>query len=93
MSELTTRLREIVKAITEGNRNELTMRVPAEPKRDADLVISDAADLLDNYEYRLVSIRQAIHGFDMNTIDDPYEALEIIQKALRAAERQEQSDG
>lgn len=47
MSDKVQRLREIVDAITKGNRDELTMRVPAEPDRDADLVISWAADEIE----------------------------------------------
>lgn len=43
----TKRLREIAHAIADGNANELTMRVPAEPGRDADLVVMSAADELD----------------------------------------------
>jgi hypothetical protein len=44
MSDRVNRLREIAGAIADGNRDELTMRVPAEPDRDADLVVSWAAD-------------------------------------------------
>ncbi len=48
------RLREIAKAIADGNDAELTMRVPAETERDADLVCGAAADsltaLLEVYE-------------------------------------------
>lgn len=47
--ELVQRLRELAKAVTEGPeavRREFTMRIPAEPNRDADLVLSQAADLL-----------------------------------------------
>jgi hypothetical protein len=43
----TDRLREISLAIASGNRSELSMRVPAEPDRDADLVIMAAADEID----------------------------------------------
>lgn len=39
-------LNEIVYAITTGDRSELTMRIPAEPDRDADLVITEAAQRL-----------------------------------------------
>lgn len=37
------RLDEIAQAIADRNMSELSMRVPAEPDRDADLVISSAA--------------------------------------------------
>ena len=45
------RLRELAHAVTKGPeaiRGECTMRVPAEPLRDADLVLSAAADMLES---------------------------------------------
>lgn len=48
LHELARRLREISNAIAKGDRSELTMRVPAEPKRDADLVTAAAADLIES---------------------------------------------
>lgn len=47
---LSPRLRELSDAVTQGREavaREFTMRVPAEPNRDADLVLSRAADELD----------------------------------------------
>ncbi len=44
------RLRELGKAVTEGREGllrEFTMRVPAEPDRDADLILYAAADLIE----------------------------------------------
>lgn len=44
--ELADRLDQLADAITKGfdaARSEFTMRIPAEPKRDADLVLSEAA--------------------------------------------------
>ena len=41
--DIVDRLKEISQAIAEGNRDELTMRVPAAPERDADLVTANAA--------------------------------------------------
>ena len=49
-AECVARLRELSHAITQGRETmlrEFTMRVPAEPKRDADLVLATAADLLE----------------------------------------------
>lgn len=40
---LTARLKELSKAIANGDFNELNMRIPAEVDRDADIVISEAA--------------------------------------------------
>lgn len=48
--ELAKRLRELSKAVTEGPEGwhrEFTMRIPAEPKRDADLVLQCAAARLE----------------------------------------------
>jgi hypothetical protein len=47
MADRVKRLREIADAIARGDRSELTMRVPAEPDRDADLVVSWAADEIE----------------------------------------------
>ena len=50
-TKLTLRLRELSHAVTQGREavaSEFTMRVPAEPKRDADLVLSTAADVIDD---------------------------------------------
>ena len=45
------RLRQLVRAIAEGRTSgEFTMRVPAEPDRDADLVISWAAGELERLQ-------------------------------------------
>jgi hypothetical protein len=47
---LVARLRELATAVTQGREavlREFTMRIPAEPTRDADLVLSTAADLLE----------------------------------------------
>ena len=44
------RLRELSKAVTEGRESvarEFTMRIPAELDRDADLVLSQAAKMLE----------------------------------------------
>jgi hypothetical protein len=44
------RLRQLADSVTQGRdavAREFTMRVPAEPERDADLVLSTAADELD----------------------------------------------
>jgi hypothetical protein len=44
------RLRELADAVTQGRdavAREFTMRVPAEPERDADLVLSKAADEIE----------------------------------------------
>lgn len=40
------RLDQLALAVANGDRSEFTMRVPAEPDRDADLVLSEAARLL-----------------------------------------------
>jgi len=56
MTVLTTRLRELALAITEGKETllrEFTMRVPAEPERDADIVLSTAANRIGALERAL----------------------------------------
>lgn len=53
MSELTDRLRELSRAVSDGRMGEFTMRVPAEPKRDADIVLADAADEIERLQSQL----------------------------------------
>ena len=45
-SVLIERLKELADAIAKGNRDELTMRIPAEVDRDADIVLMEAAKRL-----------------------------------------------
>jgi len=40
-------LKELADAIAKGNRDELTMRIPAEVDRDADIVLMEAAKRLE----------------------------------------------
>lgn len=60
MSEtLIRRLRELSHAITEGKEardREFTMRIPAEPERDADLVLSTAADRIAKLEAKIAML-------------------------------------
>jgi len=46
-SVLIERLKELADALTKGNRDELTMRIPAEVDRDADIVLAEAAKRLE----------------------------------------------
>lgn len=46
------RLRELSQAVAEGRMGEFSMRVPAEPERDADLVLQSAAALLESANRR-----------------------------------------
>lgn len=52
------RLRELAHAVTLGpdGHHEFTMRVPAEPDRDADLVLSSAADEIDRLRARVATL-------------------------------------
>lgn len=47
MSDIVERLRQIANAIADHNMPELTMRIPAEPDRDADLVVMRAANEIE----------------------------------------------
>lgn len=60
--ELAKRLDELSKAVTqgpEGWHREFTMRVPAEPKRDADLVLQSAAARLRSLQRRVQELESA----------------------------------
>ena len=48
-SVLIERLKELADALTKGNRDELTMRIPAEVDRDADIVLMEAAKRLEYF--------------------------------------------
>lgn len=48
-TKLAARLRELARAVAEHRMGEFTMRVPAEPERDADIVLMDAAELLEKW--------------------------------------------
>ena len=50
---IVSRLRVIANAIADANYNELTMRIPAEPDRDADIVTMRAADLIERLAARV----------------------------------------
>jgi hypothetical protein len=54
------RLRQLADAVTQGRdavAREFTMRVPAEPERDADLVLSKAADEIDRLRAEVEALR------------------------------------
>lgn len=57
------RLRVIAKAISEEDWRELSMRVPAEPERDADLVVMKAADLLEQQAERIKELEAERDGW------------------------------
>lgn len=54
------RLRQLADAVTQGRdavAREFTMHVPAEPERDADLVLSKAADEIDRLRAEVDALR------------------------------------
>ena len=86
------RLRELAHAVTLGEDgwHEFTMRVPAEPKRDADLVLSSAADLIEaliaipHYSDPKLSESRCI-GCDCtkeHQMHDPYCPVARVEKLL-----------
>lgn len=48
-SVLIERLKELAEAIAKGDKGELTMRIPAEVDRDADIVLAEAAKRLEYF--------------------------------------------
>lgn len=81
----TKRLREIAHAIADGNANELTMRVPAEPGRDADLVVMSAADELDRLREDRDAFRASseIRGAEVERMRARVALLEPVASAAR----------
>lgn len=53
MNIIVERLRQIAKSISAWNLSDLTMRIPAEPDRDADLVVMRSADLIEQQAARI----------------------------------------
>ena len=82
LENLICRLNELANAITRGGESkdrELTMRVPAECDRDADLVIGEAARRLQQAEQENERVRQAnldvmMHFEDMKACKERAEA-------------------
>ncbi|MDE3021641.1 MAG: hypothetical protein KGI54_07250 [Pseudomonadota bacterium] len=66
------RLAELSIAVAENRRNEFTMRVPAEPDRDADLVLQDAANIVRAYAATLDQPQSLLTG---NTPEGKHYAL------------------
>ncbi len=57
-TDLIARLRVIANAIADGNYSELTMRIPAEPDRDADIVVMRSALALESLEQQVAALKQ-----------------------------------
>ena len=52
------RCAQLSRAVATGDRNAFTMRVPAEPDRDADLVLSSVAVALERYAELLEEVEK-----------------------------------
>lgn len=94
---LVLRLRELAQAVTQGPdalRRECTMRIPAEPDRDADLVLSEAANRLKrlaSLEAENARLREALHNcvalLDFISPISPKEVdMTLVNDARRAAQ-------
>ena len=60
MEVLISRLHEIASVISKGDHHELTMRIPAEVDRDADLVVSEAGMRLKRLGEENAKLRERI---------------------------------
>lgn len=58
------RLRQIAKSISAWDLADLTMRIPADPDRDADLVVMRAADLIEQQAARIAELEAAMPLYD-----------------------------
>ena len=63
-TDLIARLRVIANAIADGNYSELTMRIPAEPDRDADIVVMRSALALESLEQQNAELVAALKDWD-----------------------------
>lgn len=57
MSDITQRLRQLSDAVTREDWKAFSMRVPAEPDRDADLVLMSAADEIERLRVEIAELR------------------------------------
>ena len=76
---IASRLRVIANAIADANYNELTMRIPAEPDRDADIVTMRAAALIERLAARVPD----------GCVVVPMKATAEIRTALRVSGRRD----
>ncbi len=75
------RLRELSDAVTKNKRDEFTMRVPAEPSRDADLVLSSAADLIERLISEQPKPAPLVDTFDFGGVMFRRDAVVAVGKA------------
>lgn len=96
MSELTDRLRELSRAAAAGNHREFYMSIPAQPKRDADLVLDEAAKLIESYESRLDAAQKRICALEELAPKDSEEIVEhwdaLRSQAQEADERRQAAE-
>lgn len=62
MADITKRLRQLGHAVADGRMDEFTMRVPAEPDRDADIVLCAASDEIIRLRARIAEIESQERG-------------------------------
>ncbi len=90
------RLDELSKAVTQGRETvgrEFTMRVPAEPDRDADLVLSSAAERIRELEASNADLYQALkeslHFMETANVGPPRYVVTLCRAALAKARGEE----
>jgi hypothetical protein len=72
-TDLIARLRVIANAIADGNYSELTMRIPAEPDRDADIVVMRSALALESLEQQVAALTK-----ERNALQDKLNAVVTV---------------
>lgn len=58
MADTTVRLKQLAHAVADHNWDELSMRIPAEPERDADLVLLRAAKEIESLRATISRLRE-----------------------------------
>jgi hypothetical protein len=79
------RLRELSGAIIRGRdaqAGEFTMRIPAECDRDADLVLSEAANRLNAMQTRVAELVMAVNLACDNALEDDPDVWRKVDRAL-----------
>lgn len=84
--EIAERLWQLMRAVTTGDMSEFTMRVPADPKRDADLMLAEASRRLK----AMGAMRAALVEITgMNGPNTAGSARKVAREALAEAEAKE----
>ena len=88
-TNLIKRLRVIANAIADGNYSELTMRIPAEPDRDADIVVMRSALALADLEQQVAALTKERNDLERISSIQAANAFHLAAAQAREAKLRE----